>query len=62
MNSNNERMNKILKNILSIIIDSEKIKYKMKMPLNSGNLDQYYLLNYDWFKKYLKLNNVHDEI
>jgi len=62
MNSNNERMNKILKNILSIIIDSEKIKYKMKMPLNSGNLDQYYLLNYDWFKKYLELNNVHDEI
>jgi len=62
MNSNIERMNKILKNILSIIIDSEKIKYKMKMPLNSGNLDEYFLLNNDWFKKYLELNNVHDEI
>ena len=51
MNLSIERMNEILKNILSIIIDSEKIKYKMKMPLNSGNSDEYYLLNYNWFKK-----------
>jgi len=58
----NEEMNKELKNCLSIIIDSEKIKYKMKMPLNSGNLNEYYLLNYNWFKKYLELNNINDAI
>jgi len=62
MNSSIERMNTVLKNILSIIIDSEKIQYKMKMPLNSGNSDEYYLLNYDWFKIYLELNNVYDII
>ena len=62
LNLDNEEMNKELKNCLSIIIDSEKIKYKMKMPLNSGNLDEYYLLNYIWFRKYLELNNINDEV
>ena len=62
MKLNIERTIKELKNILSIIIDSKKIKYKMKMPLNSRNSDEYYLLNYDWFRKYLELNNVNDVI
>jgi len=57
-----DNMDKELKIILSMIIDSEKIKYKTKMSLNSGNLDEYYLLNYNWFRKYLVLNSVNDEI
>ena len=60
MNYDNDEMNKELKNILSIIIDSEKINYKMRVTLNSGTSDEYYLLNYNWFKKYLELNNVND--
>ena len=62
LNLVNEEMNKELKNCLSIIIDMEKIKYKMKMPLNSGNSFEYYLLNNDWFRRYLELNNVNDVI
>ena len=60
----NDDINKFkeLKNILSIIIDIEKIKYKMKMPLKSGKSDESYLLNYDWFRKYLELTNVDDEV
>ena len=65
-NLNIDGMNKELKNILSIIIDSEKIKYKMNykmnIPLNSGNSNEYYLLNYAWFRKYLELNNINDAI
>ena len=53
---------KELRNILSIILDIEKIKHKMNMNLYSGSSDEYYLLNYDWFKKYLELNNVNDTI
>ena len=34
----------------------------MNMNLYSGSSDEYYLLNYDWFKKYLELNNVNDTI
>ena len=59
MNYDNNEMNKELKNFLSI---KEKIKNKMRMPLDSENSDEYYLLNYNWFKKYLELNNVNDTI
>ena len=53
---------KELRNILSIISDIEKIEHKMKMSLNSGTSEEYYLLNYGWFKKYLELNNVNDTL
>ena len=62
INCYNNEINKELKNILSIIIDSEKIKNKMRESLDSRTLDEYYLLNYGWFKKYLELNNINDEI
>ena len=62
INCYNNEINKELKNILSIIIDSEKIKNKMRVSLDSRTLDEYYLLNYGWFKKYLELNNINDEI
>jgi len=62
LNLAHDEKNEELKNCISIIIDSEKINYKMKMPLNSENSDVYYLLNYDWFRKYLELNNINEEI
>ena len=62
LNLAHDEKNEELKNCISIIIDSEKINYKMKMPLNSENSDAYYLLNYDWFRKYLELNNINEEI
>jgi len=61
LKSKNDGMNKEIRNIISIIIDLENIKNKMKMPLISNNLDEYYLLNYNWFKKYLELNNVNEK-
>ena len=59
--SKNDGMNKEIRNIISIMIDLENIKNKMKMPLISNNLDEYYLLNYNWFRKYLELNNVNEK-
>ena len=51
---------KELNNLISILIDFEIIKRKMKKPLNLQNshFEKYYLINYEWIKKYLELNNM----
>ena len=56
---NSEQYTK-LTNVISILIDLEKIKKKMSLPLTQNNnpYEYYYLLNYEWFKKYIKLNNL----
>ena len=50
-----------LKNILSVMIDLEKIKRKISKSLKENKEEKYFLLNYKWFKKYIKLNHM-DEI
>ena len=56
----NSEQNKELKNIISVLIDMEKINNKMSIPLNHKNnlYDYYYIINYEWFKKYIQLNNL----
>ena len=51
---------KELNNLISILIDFEIIKRKMKKPLNLQNshFEKCYLINYEWIKKYLELNNM----
>ena len=63
----NERMelNKQLISIILILLDFEIIKKQMNYPLNRRNNDfqNYYLLNYEWFKKYLEeynMNNIYN--
>ena len=61
--SNNEiKLNNELKNIILILIDSEKMKKKMSYPLNKYNyqFNLYYLLNYDWLEKYLEFTKMKD--
>ena len=51
--------NKILSSLILFFITSEKIKKKIKFPIKSNNNnEQYYLLNVNWFNKYLELNNM----
>ena len=45
-------------NIISLMIDSEIIKRKISKSLKEANQEQYCLLNYEWFKKYIQLKNM----
>jgi ubiquitin C-terminal hydrolase len=50
---------KPLQNVLYAMIDSEIIKRKMSRSLIENNdKEKYYLLNYEWIKNYIKLNNM----
>ena len=56
----NKQQKKELINVISVLIDLEKIKTKMSCPLNQNKnySEIYYILNYEWFKKYIDLNNI----
>ena len=53
-------VNSKLKNIIRVLIHFEKIRQKMKLDLelNNNYYHKLYLINYDWFNKYLELNNI----
>ena len=56
-------INEELKNLILLYIDYEDLKKKMKNSLsvnnNNDNISNYYyLLNYEWIKKYINLNNM----
>ena len=55
-------INDKLNNIIIILINYEKIKQKMKRNLELKNnfYTTFYLINYDWFNKYLELNNLNE--
>ena len=55
-----------IKNMVLALFDSEKLKKKIKLPLNSINnkFNRYYLLNLDWFLSYINyynLNNLYNK-
>ena len=52
------KKNHAIENILSVLIDSEIIKEKLSNSIKEGKEEKYYLLNYSWFKKYIKSNQV----
>ena len=45
-------------NIISLMIDTKIIKRKISQSLKEAKQEQYYLLNYEWFKKYIQLKNM----
>ena len=47
-----------LKNILSVMVDSQLVKKKMSKSLKQSQKENYYLLNYKWFIKYIQSNNM----
>ena len=47
-----------LKNIISLMIDSEIIKRKMSKSLKENKIENYYLLNYKWIQEYIKLHQI----
>ena len=49
-----------LKNVLSVMIDSEIVKRKMSKSLKESKQEEYYLLKYEWFKKYIKSNQLEE--
>ena len=56
----NIEQNKELKFIILAFIDFKIIKKKINSYFNKNNNihEKYYLLNYDWFIKYIELNNI----
>ena len=58
-NIKQHEINKYLINMIAILIDSEKLKKKMLNNFGQ-NKNIYYLLNYNWFKKYIELNNLNE--
>ena len=52
-----------IENLIYIMIDSQRINLKIDIPLdNNSPIENYYLLNLDWFNKYLEnshLNNLY---
>ena len=52
-------MKKGVKNVIYIMIDKIRIKNKIKVNLNKESHSEiYYLINYDWFEKYLEYTNL----
>ena len=46
---------KIIENFIEIMIDLEKTYIKMNIPLNNSfDSGKYYILNSEWFKKYIE--------
>ena len=58
--SDKSAINNKLKNIIIILINFEKIKIKLARDLDIKNnfYNKYYLINSEWFNKYLELNNI----
>jgi len=54
------KLSSTTKNVLLVLIDSEKIKKKINLSLNANNnkLNKYYLLNLEWFLYYIKFYNL----
>ena len=63
-NNHNNNFNEELKQLILFYIDFDEIKKKMKKVLiqnynkNTFKDSSYYLLNYDWFMKFLELANM----
>jgi hypothetical protein len=57
-----QKLSSITKNMILVLIDSEKIKKKTNLPLNANNnkFNKYYLLNLEWFLSYIKLYNLNE--
>ena len=55
-----KKLSSTTKNMLLVLIDSEKIKKKTNFPLSANNnkLNKYYLLNLEWFLYYIKFYNL----
>ena len=51
-----------LQNVLSIMIEGELIKKKMKKSLKGSKEEKYYFLNSNWLKKYIELKNMKEII
>ena len=49
-----------LKNVLSVILDAEIIKKKSSKSLTQSKEEYYYLLNFKWFQKYIKMNKLNE--
>ena len=61
LNNQNDYIKIKVINLISILIDSEIIKKKMKYSLSTNHkkyYSQYYIINYNWFKNYIELNNM----
>ena len=51
-----------LQNVLSIMIEAELIKKKMKKSLKGSKEEKYYFLNSNWLNKYIELKNMKEII
>jgi len=65
--TDNNYLDNSTKNMILALFDSEKIKKKINLPLNSKNnkFNRYYLLNSDWFLSYINyynLNNLYNNL
>ena len=56
-----KKLNKEIKNAILVLIDLVKLKIRINIPLNQyndNNYQEYYPLDFDWFKNYLEFNNI----
>ena len=60
--SEDEKLNNSAKNMISALIDSEKVKKKTNLSLNANNnkFNKYYMLNSKWFFSYINLYNLNE--